>query len=134
MPIVFGIVFMAVALPRVSGIDCVNDIALFVESKAAVVTHVFLLSCKGASTLLRGAAARIARPPIRPRRSRHRSAVDHLADEVRAGRRKLVDPVRAVHDERKLLEQRLAWVEREVTRVLWTLIGGLSLMAGGVVY
>ena len=37
MPVVFGIAFMAVALPRVSGIDCVNDIALFVESKAAVV-------------------------------------------------------------------------------------------------
>src|SRR5262249_18937217 len=42
--IIFWIAFMTVALPRVSRIDCINDVALFIKSKAAVTTHVLLLS------------------------------------------------------------------------------------------
>jgi hypothetical protein len=47
MLVIFRIAFMAfmavVGLSRVSNIDCVNDVALFIKSKAAVDTHAFLL-------------------------------------------------------------------------------------------
>src|SRR5205085_2301547 len=39
-----------------------------------------------------------------------------------------------MNDERKLLEQRLAWLEREMIRLLWAAIGGLSLVVGGIAY
>jgi hypothetical protein len=39
-----------------------------------------------------------------------------------------------MNDERALLEHRIAWLEREMVRLLWALIGGLSLLAGGVAY
>ena len=41
--VVFGIAFMAVALPGVSRIEQVDDVAFFVESEAAVNNHVYLL-------------------------------------------------------------------------------------------
>jgi hypothetical protein len=37
-------------------------------------------------------------------------------------------------DERTLLEQRVAWLEREMVRLLWALIGLSSLFIGGVAY
>src|SRR5215831_6730434 len=35
--------FMAVAFPRINNIDCIDDVALFIKSKAAIATHVFPL-------------------------------------------------------------------------------------------
>jgi hypothetical protein len=37
-------------------------------------------------------------------------------------------------DERKLLEQRLVWLEREMIRLLYAVIGGLGLLIGGIAY
>jgi hypothetical protein len=39
-----------------------------------------------------------------------------------------------MNDERVSLEQRVAWLEREMVRLLWALIGGLSLLFGGLAY
>jgi hypothetical protein len=39
-----------------------------------------------------------------------------------------------MNDERVSLEQRIAWLEREMVRVLWAAIGGFSLLAGGIAY
>jgi len=37
-------------------------------------------------------------------------------------------------DERALLEHRIAWLEREMVRLIWAAIGGLSLVIGGLAY
>jgi hypothetical protein len=37
-------------------------------------------------------------------------------------------------DERVSLEHRIAWLEREMVRLLWAAIGALSLLAGGIAY
>jgi hypothetical protein len=39
-----------------------------------------------------------------------------------------------MNDERVLLEHRIAWLEREMVRLLWAAIGGFSLLAGGIAY
>jgi hypothetical protein len=39
-----------------------------------------------------------------------------------------------MNDERISLEQRIAWLELEMVRLLWTAIGGVSLLAGGLAY
>jgi hypothetical protein len=39
-----------------------------------------------------------------------------------------------MNNERALLEHRIAWLEREMVRLIWAAIGGLSLMAGGIAY
>src|SRR5262245_2904621 len=44
MLIIFRSAFMALGLPRVSNIDYIDDVALFIKSKAAIATHVFPLS------------------------------------------------------------------------------------------
>jgi len=37
-------------------------------------------------------------------------------------------------NERTSLEQRIAWLERQMVRLLWAAIGGLSLVIGGIAY
>jgi hypothetical protein len=39
-----------------------------------------------------------------------------------------------MNDERALLEQRIAWLEREMVRLIWAAIGGLGLFAGFLTY
>ena len=39
-----------------------------------------------------------------------------------------------MNDERALLEQRVAWLEREMIRLLYAAMGALSLLAGGLAY
>jgi hypothetical protein len=39
-----------------------------------------------------------------------------------------------MNDERALLEQRIAWLERKVVRLLWIIIGIISFMAGFFTY
>jgi hypothetical protein len=39
-----------------------------------------------------------------------------------------------MNDERVSLEQRIAWLELEMVRLLWATIGGVSLLAGGLAF
>jgi hypothetical protein len=39
-----------------------------------------------------------------------------------------------MQDERVLLEHRIAWLEREMVRLIWTAIGVLSFVTGGLAY
>jgi hypothetical protein len=39
-----------------------------------------------------------------------------------------------MNDEHVSLEQRIAWLEREMVRLLWAAIGGMGLLMGGLAY
>jgi hypothetical protein len=39
-----------------------------------------------------------------------------------------------MNDERALLEHRIAWLEREMVRLIWAAISGLSFAMGGLAY
>jgi hypothetical protein len=45
--VIFRIAFMAVGLPRVNNIDYIDDLVLFIKSKAAIAIHGFSSHCDG---------------------------------------------------------------------------------------